>query len=346
MPRLPLLLIAVVLISCGGPATSGVPTAAPSVAASTSAAPSATPGPSVTAAPTGSPTLSPTPIPLPSFATLSAPTGDVVWALVAGTRLFRSADRGATWDERRVPPVPPTDIAFISDREGWLLSAGSPATQCMVQAFAIWHTADGATTWERTYQSDLFDALCKDSLFFSDGQHGYLTLFSPNSPAIVARTADGGRTWSRSRPVPDPPGFTTQNAGFVIRARRVQVFDAVLLVSAVGEGAGNGKTYAFRSTDGGATWSHVSTAPEDRVDIVFVTAARWLQIVPPTGSRETTDGGASWHAFTTDYSQAAPIAPQIVFGDARVGYATVRGAIQRTTDGGGHWSAIEAPETH
>jgi len=206
MPRLPLLLIAVVLISCGGPATSGVPTAAPSVAASTSAAPSATPGPSVTAAPTGSPTLSPTPIPLPSFATLSAPTGDVVWALVAGTRLFRSADRGATWDERRVPPVPPTDIAFISDREGWLLSAGSPATQCMVQAFAIWHTADGATTWERTYQSDLFDALCKDSLFFSDGQHGYLTLFSPNSPATIARTADGGRTWSRSRPVSAPGG--------------------------------------------------------------------------------------------------------------------------------------------
>src|SRR2546430_1142982 len=162
MPRLPLLLIAVVLISCGAPATSGVPTAAPSVTASASVAPSATPGPSVTAAPTGSPTTSPTPIPLPSFAMLSAPTGDVVWALVA----------------------------------------------------------------------------------------------------------DGGRPWSRSRPFPDPPGFTTQNAGFVIRARRVQVFGAVLLVSAVGEGAGNGKTYAFRSTDGGATWSHVGTAPEDRVDIV------------------------------------------------------------------------------
>jgi len=126
----------------------------------------------------------------------------------------------------------------------------------------------------------------------------------------------------------------------------VQAFGAILFVSAVGEGAGNGKTYAFRSTDGSATWSHVSTAPEDRVDIVFVTATRWLQIVPPTDSRETTDGGASWHAFTTEYSQAAPIAPQIVFGDARVGYATVRGAIQRTTDGGSHWSALETPGTH
>jgi len=49
--------------------------------------------------------------------------------------------------------------------------------------------------------------------------------------------------------------------------------------------------------------------------------------------------------YTTDYSQAAPIAPQIVFGDAMVGYATVRGEIQRTTDGGAHWTKIKTPGT-
>jgi photosystem II stability/assembly factor-like uncharacterized protein len=60
---------------------------------------------------------------------------------------------------------------------------------------------------------------------------------------------------------------------------------------------------------------------------------------------ETTDGGASWHAYTSDYSQAAPIAPEVVFGDANVGYATVRGEIQRTTDGGARWSKIKTPGT-
>jgi photosystem II stability/assembly factor-like uncharacterized protein len=34
-----------------------------------------------------------------------------------------------------------------------------------------------------------------------------------------------------------------------------------------------------------------------------------------------------------------------VFGDANVGYATVRGSIQRTTDGGAHWTAIKTPGT-
>jgi photosystem II stability/assembly factor-like uncharacterized protein len=76
-----------------------------------------------------------------------------------------------------------------------------------------------------------------------------------------------------------------------------------------------------------------------------VTAPRWLQITPPGGSKETTDGGGSWHAFTTDYQQAAPVAPAIVFGDAQVGYAAVRGAIQRTVDGGAHWTAIKTPGT-
>jgi photosystem II stability/assembly factor-like uncharacterized protein len=78
---------------------------------------------------------------------------------------------------------------------------------------------------------------------------------------------------------------------------------------------------------------------------VFVSATRWLQIGTPSQSQETTDAGASWHAFATDYQQAAPVNPQIVFGDASTGYATVRGSIQRTTDGGAHWTAVKTPGT-
>ena len=68
------------------------------------------------------------------------------------------------------------------------------------------------------------------------------------------------------------------------------------------------------------------------------------QIVP-SDSRETTDGGKTWHFYASDYQQAAPVAPQIVFGDANVGYATARGAIQRTIDGGAHLTSIKTPGT-
>ena len=51
------------------------------------------------------------------------------------------------------------------------------------------------------------------------------------------------------------------------------------------------------------------------------------------------------HPYATTYAQAAPIPPTITFGSAQVGYATVRGAIQQTLDGGATWSAIATPGT-
>jgi photosystem II stability/assembly factor-like uncharacterized protein len=315
----------------------------PSPSATATAARTATPTSTATASPTFSavPTTTPgaTPITLPSAATISAPSGDVVWALVAGTRLFRSSDRGTAWEERGVPSgTPIQDIAFINALQGWLLSPGTPAAQCQSQTYAIYRTADGAA-WGKVFQSDATDAMCKGGLFFTDVTRGFLTLNSPTSNAVIARTIDGGGpTWTRSSPLPNPPGLT---AGSVLTAARVKSFGTTLFVSAIG----GSSAYAFRSTDGGATWTYASTGPQQQMEITFVTATRWLQITTPGQSVETTDAGASWHAFTTDYQQAAPVSPQIVFGDANVGYATVRGAIQRTVDGGAHWTTIKTPGT-
>ena len=135
----------------------------------------------------------------------------------------------------------------------------------------------------------------------------------------------------------------TSGASAGLQGGRVKTFGSSLLVGALGL-SGTGKEYAFRSSDG-ANWTYASTGPILQIDIVFVTAARWLQAFLPNQSSETTDGGASWHSFTTDYSQAAPVSPQISFGDASIGYATVRGSIQRTTDGGAHWTGLKTPGT-
>jgi photosystem II stability/assembly factor-like uncharacterized protein len=123
---------------------------------------------------------------------------------------------------------------------------------------------------------------------------------------------------------------------------RPRAFGSVVLLDASG---GQQSKDVFRSTDGGATFSFASKVPTFEGTVAFVTATRWLQIATSSSSKETTDGGVSWHAFTTDYSQAAPFAPDVVFGDGSVGYATVRGAIQRTIDGGAHWTTIKTPGT-
>ena len=262
-----------------------------------------------------------------------------MWALVGGTRLFRSSDRGDTWAERALPTgLANIEVAFANDSSGLLLAAGTPATQCQTQTVTMWRTTDGAGTWQQLAPSGIVDAKCKHGLAPADATHTFFTASTPTDPAVIYRTADGGSSWQSSAPLSAAPGDTTVFA----MASRPKAFGSVVLVDATG---GQQSKSVFRSSDGGATFSFASKVPTFEGAVAYVTATRWLQIAPPSSSMETTDGGASWHAYTTDYAQAAPVAPDIVFGDTTVGYATVRGSIQRTTDGGAHWTAIKTPGT-
>jgi photosystem II stability/assembly factor-like uncharacterized protein len=339
----------VVLFAACAPAPAAAPsqtaTVSPTVAA---ASPSAT----ATAAPTSAPTASPTLIPLPSSAQIDAPSGSVVWVMVADSRLFRSTDRGDSWQERPAPPQLPVALSFVDDHEGWALvpqGVGVPPPAggaCTAPSVTLQRTADAGTSWQQLTPTGLGPGPCKASIRFADAQRGFLGAFDPNGSPLVYRSADGGRTWIASQRLPDPPGFTTRSGGGpTLGIGRVAVLGSTLLVTTFPTNPSTGRLYAYRSTDGGATWAYASTAPNPNQDVAFVTATRWLQIGAPGESKETTDGGASWHAFVTAYQQAAPIAPAVVFGDAQVGYATVRGAIQRTTDGGATWTQLRTPGT-
>ena len=92
-----------------------------------------------------------------------------MWALVAGQRLFRSADRGDTWVERSLPTsLANAEVAFADDKDGLVLSPGSPATECQTQSVTIWHTADGAGSWQQVATTGIADALCKRGLASAD----------------------------------------------------------------------------------------------------------------------------------------------------------------------------------
>jgi len=240
-----------------------------------------------------------------------------------------------------VPPgLVSTEIAFADDTRGLLLNTGTATTDCQTQTVSLGKTVDGAASWQQVPQTGIANAMCKAGLASADPTHAFLRTNSPNAGSLIYRTADAGATWTASAPFPIPPNLASHGAQWVNITERPRAFGSVVLV---GGGAGQTKD-VFRSTDGGATFTYASTVAAEGI-VAYVTATRWLQILPPDQSMETIDGGATWHPYTTDYSQAAPIAPDVVFGDANVGYATVRGAIQRTTDGGAHWTTIKTPGT-
>jgi photosystem II stability/assembly factor-like uncharacterized protein len=267
----------------------------------------------------------------------------VIWALVAETRLFVSSDHGDSWQERSTPPgLTNIEIAFANDRDGFILNVGIPATECQTQSATIWRTSDGAASWQKLTSSGIADALCKSGLAAADAAHAFFAASKPGTNPVIYRTADGGTSWTASGPLPTPPNIASQGPTSITLTGRPRAFGSIVLLDG---GGGQQTKDVFRSTDGGAAFAYASTVPTFEGTVAYVTATRWLQIAPPSSSMETTDGGASWHAFTTDYSQAAPVAPAVVFGDGMAGYATVRGAIQRTTDGGAHWTTIKTPGT-
>lgn len=264
--------------------------------------------------------------------------------------LYRSIDRGATWQQRPLPPnaaigFPRPEISFVSDQEGWLATGGSPETQCNAEVVGIWHTTDAGTTWQSLGTKGVSDSQCKGELSFVDANRGFLDGFDPNRAPVIYHSTDGGRSWVAGKPLPDPPGFRSQGGGFTLQPGLVRAFGSTLLVSASMNNSAGNVNFVFRSTDGGARWTYMASAKDPNNEVDFVTATRWLELIAPGQSVETTEAGASWHRYASDYSQAAPIAADFVFADSQVGYGTVRGEITKTVDGGLHWVQVKSPGT-
>jgi photosystem II stability/assembly factor-like uncharacterized protein len=296
---------------------------------------------------------------MPQTAHLSAPSGDVLWVFFGQGFLFRSTDRGSTWEQRPLPAArgrgyPHPEVSFVDAQQGWFSTGGVPETQCNGAGEEIWRTADGGATWQQVVivawtppkqtDSGIGYAQCKEGLSFVDGTHGFLAAGDENHQPTIYQTSDGGRTWKGSS-LPDPPGFVTRAGGFALRAGLVHESGSSLLVPAWGMNAATQQLegYVFRSVDAGATWNFAAKIPSPTSSIAIVTASRWLQLIEPDQSSETMDSGKNWHAYPTDYAQAAPVAPDVLFANPIVGYATVRGSIQRTVDGGAHWVMIKTP---
>jgi photosystem II stability/assembly factor-like uncharacterized protein len=298
------------------------------------------------------PTPTESPIVLPTFLELDASPKGVVWVILQDERLYRSTDRGDSWERRQLPPAGgggPWSISFVDGSNGWALRPGVPATQCQSAGAQVWRTSDGAKTWKKVAEAfadhesanGLGSRQCKDSISFVDLQHGFVTAWDDNFRPTIYMSGDGGATWKAST-LPDPPGFKTIAGGDALHAQKVRRLGSTYLVSAYGMQPSGGKSYVFRSIDG-AHWNYAADLPDAYMEVVYLTDSKWLQILLPGQSMETTNAGRTWHPFASDYTQAAGVPPQIVFGDASAGYATVRGSIQRTLDGGLHWSYIKTP---
>lgn len=153
-----------------------------------------------------------------------------------------SDDLGKSWKQGTLPEICTMafDVHFIDDRRGFIASA-THADVSMSNALIL-ATEDGGSTWSEVYRSTRpFELTWKFS--FPDATTGYCTVQSYNpdpsaSQRVVAKTTDGGRTWSEIALVDDA---------------RVREFGIAFLDAQTGwVGA---MPHGFATTDGGKSWT-------------------------------------------------------------------------------------------
>jgi hypothetical protein len=174
-----------------------------------------------------------------------------------------------------------------------------------------------------------------------------LILYGPSAeqPGYLAVTSDG-RSWAH---VPSPCGRASQQLGFSPSGRLMDVCWAAV-------GGGWGPKAAWISSDGGSHWTLRSRSagfasgsiPIGRIpqtgypnDIAMPTALDAWMSLGREDLYETHDGGITWIASAVpgQFGGNAGGAEQVVFVDARRGWARGSEGLFRTTDG--HtWSRI------
>ena len=285
--------------------------------------------------------------PGPTFQ-LTAPSTNVVWVLVDYANLYRSTDRGDQFATSGMPQsfgVRPS-VSFVDNHNGWLLAPGSPTTQCQEAEAAVWFTPDAGASWKQLSLQGIAMSQCKEGIWFVDVQHGFISAWDQNHQPTVYRTSDGGTSWNAST-LPDPADFKSMPGGFTLRVQWLKQFGGTLYLLAYGmQGAGSpypdipNRQYIFASTDRGTSW-HVVTKVGSRA-VVMVTESRWLDFTTPGQPMESSNGGQQFHQFVSDFPRTAD-ASQFVFADSQVGYAAGALQIQRTDDGGLHWTGLPYP---
>ena len=240
--------------------------------------------------------------------------GDVTIKLV-GLGLWRSFDRGATWQE--------IDGKTISGRDetGWATIADADAPG-RIASFSLDGSA-GWTTDGRTWKR--FTTLGRNWDFGSvdwasaDPKTIFAAKHETTPPGEVYVTTDGGVAWRKL------DVYVTSNRD---RISMVGVMDSATLVYSKGDGI-------YRSQDTGATWTKVSPInPQTRVPVLF----RGTHYLGSTnGLVVSKDKGATWQ----EQGSAVNIWLGPFFGrDEKEMLIVGKDGVFATRDGAGQWKKV------
>ena len=217
---------------------------------------------------------------------LSAPAAGHLYAGGSSGTFIRTTDAGGTWSVSQIPGLyTVASLRFADSLAGWALSDYSD----------LMSTTDGGASWASLSQSGT-------KFSFADRDHGILSrpivtsALAGDEWSILYRTTNGGSTWAESTLSVGVTDLALLNAG----AGWLLTSDAQLL----------------GTTDGGLSWTLLSTFAEPIRRIAFTTPQRgWA--LGTTAIYATSDGGVT---FTLSRYLNYATAPELSFQSRTLGF--------------------------
>ena len=266
-----------------------------------------------------------------SFQSIHVGSEDVAWAS-PGSRLYRTADGGASWTEIQ-PPAPYTAALSVApDADTLFLVTPAPDA-------TVWVTRDAGRSWAKVpFPQE--DGTTPRILAFASPSHGFARFQPDQSPLRIYETTDGGRTWT---------GPVVQDSPAVMLGKFPPTENGVLWI---GNGKADNQAFDNRllfSRDGGATWQEGRfptgpQAPQNElkwVDALWADGTGRVVLAMDLGDGPqvyvSDDGARSWR-FIRSW-------PTFVSGNTGIGYKVALRSgdewILVAEDGSGSWSTLD-----
>ncbi|HEV7998608.1 MAG TPA: YCF48-related protein [Planctomycetaceae bacterium] len=293
------------------------------------------------------------------------------WSVGDHGAIWRTLDGGRTWKSLPCPDdCSLRSVCFVTDRIGWV-AGGSTTPYTRLGVGVILATRDGGKSWTSLARGSRPLPQLRFLRFFSPGVGVAVGERTPDFPAGVMTTADGGKTW---QPVEGPQHDGWRAADFLaptigvaaglegeaaridgsrvvdIRAGRFGLrglYDVKLSRDDSGWMVGDGGL-VLRTHNRGVVWQAPATLlPEETREIfnfraVAVRGDRlWVAGSPGSVIWHSPDAGHSWRAQAT--GQTAPL-ERLAFSTDESGCAVgAFGCVLHTEDAGKTWEPVRAP---
>src|SRR3954469_24401522 len=241
---------------------------------------------------------------------------DAIYVASASGGVFKSTNQGTSWTRvfdrvDAMMSIGDVAVAAANPNVVWAGTGEANNRQSSSWGDGVYKSIDAGQTWTRSGLGDtrhiariVIDPRNPDLVYVAAAGH----LWGSNSERGVFKASDGGRTWAKVLYVDDNTGATdlvmdprdpqTLFAAMYQRQRKAWGFN--------GGGPGSG---IFRSRDGGASWTRLTSGlpPGDKGRIgldIFHGDPRVVLAVVEAAGRDSgvyrsTDGGDTWQAWST-----------------------------------------------